>query len=322
MLSTPPETLGDLGNGNPPPGRSAGDNGAQGLENLERLRLPRRIHRPACPRLGGVIRVGLRIPRRCTEQNPAGGMTDSLRSSVRRALTPLFRSPRRRTPLPPGSPANVWNESCCAQYDDGVGRIVINPTATRPAWGVVSSVQNPAEVSAAGNATKTGADDNSSIVLTAAFTMRLGPASIETMFVAFNPGWETRHAAFYRLSTDGTRGTQPVSGAEPLTMPPKRMVTHKAVFNVEGSARELLRSRHCHGGSDFLQRPRHAQDAAKHKPEGSANQRHRTQAARRQPQRNRHPCLPRRQRARHPHDRDLRGRGPFSIHRFRPTRRM
>lgn len=78
-----------------------------------------------------------------------------------------------------------------------------------------------------------GADDNSSIVLTAAFTKRLGPTSIETTFVAFNPGWETRHAAFYRLNPDGTRGTQPASGSGPLTVPPKRMVTHKVVFNVE-----------------------------------------------------------------------------------------
>lgn len=78
-----------------------------------------------------------------------------------------------------------------------------------------------------------GADANSSIVLTAAFTKRLTATSVETTFVAFNPGWETRHAVFYRLNPDGSRGTTPVTGATPLTIAPKRMVTHKVVFNAQ-----------------------------------------------------------------------------------------
>jgi hypothetical protein len=77
-----------------------------------------------------------------------------------------------------------------------------------------------------------GVDDNSSIVLTAAFTKRLTATSVETTFVAFNPGWQTRYAVFYRLNPDGTRGTSPVSGSSPLTIAPKRMVTHKVVFSV------------------------------------------------------------------------------------------
>jgi hypothetical protein len=78
-----------------------------------------------------------------------------------------------------------------------------------------------------------GADDNSAIVFTAAFTKQLTPTSVQTTFVAFNPGWQTRHAVFFRLNPDGSRGTTPVSGPSPLTIAPKRMITHKVVFNAE-----------------------------------------------------------------------------------------
>ncbi len=77
-----------------------------------------------------------------------------------------------------------------------------------------------------------GADANSSIVLTATFTKRLSPTSVETTFVAFNPGWETRYTSFYRLNPDGSRGASPVTGPTPLAIAPKRMLTHKVVFNV------------------------------------------------------------------------------------------
>jgi hypothetical protein len=71
--------------------------------------------------------------------------------------------------------------------------------------------------------TAAGADDNSGIVFTAAFSKPVTTNSVRTTFVAFNPGWQTRHASFYRITQFGTIGTTPVAPEMPLTIAPKRM---------------------------------------------------------------------------------------------------
>ena len=71
--------------------------------------------------------------------------------------------------------------------------------------------------------TAAGADDNSAIVFTAAFSKPVTTNTVRTTFVAFNPGWQTRHASFYRIAPFGTIGTTPVAPEMPLTIAPKRM---------------------------------------------------------------------------------------------------
>jgi len=56
---------------------------------------------------------------------------------------------------------------------------------------------------------------------------------VQTTFVAFNPGWSTRYAIFQRLNPDGTINNAPVSGAKPLTIAPKKLVTVSQTFDVK-----------------------------------------------------------------------------------------
>jgi hypothetical protein len=46
---------------------------------------------------------------------------------------------------------------------------------------------------------------------------------VRTTFVAFNPGWATRYATFYRLNADGTFGTTKVAPEMPMAVGAKRM---------------------------------------------------------------------------------------------------
>jgi len=78
-----------------------------------------------------------------------------------------------------------------------------------------------------------GKDDNNSIVYTASFSKQLSPTQVQTTFVAFNPGWSTRYAIFQRLNPDGTINNAPVSGAKPLTIAPKKLVTVSQTFDVK-----------------------------------------------------------------------------------------
>lgn len=74
----------------------------------------------------------------------------------------------------------------------------------------------------------TGAPDNNAIVFTAAFSKQIDSKTVRTSFVAMNPGWSTRYAAFYRLNPNGAIAGAPVLPAMPLTLAPKRLqvVTH------------------------------------------------------------------------------------------------
>ena len=71
--------------------------------------------------------------------------------------------------------------------------------------------------------TSSGAADNS-IVFTAAFSKQLDANTVQTTFVAFNPGWQTRYASFYRMGVTGTIPTTPVTSDMPLTIGAKKMV--------------------------------------------------------------------------------------------------
>jgi hypothetical protein len=77
-----------------------------------------------------------------------------------------------------------------------------------------------------------GAPDNTAIVFTAAFSKQLNTNTVHTTFVAFNPGWQTRHASFYRLATNGTIGTSAVAPEMPLMIGPKRMMLLTKDFTV------------------------------------------------------------------------------------------
>jgi Glycosyl hydrolase family 81 C-terminal domain len=83
--------------------------------------------------------------------------------------------------------------------------------------------------------------DNTGIVFTAVFTKRPkgGDTAVTGSFVAFNPGWTTRHVTFNRLNSDGTTGAQVTQiGNVPgkpglIAIPPKRMVTLPYSFNIQ-----------------------------------------------------------------------------------------
>ena len=80
--------------------------------------------------------------------------------------------------------------------------------------------------------TSGGDDDDSSILLLATFSkLSEDGNSVVTTFIAFNPGWEERYAAFDRLGPDGNVATPSISGM--LTVPPKKMVTKTQTFTVE-----------------------------------------------------------------------------------------
>ncbi|MGE9290823.1 MAG: hypothetical protein ACQKBT_07525 [Puniceicoccales bacterium] len=67
------------------------------------------------------------------------------------------------------------------------------------------------------------------IVLMAAFTKEIPEENkVVTTFVAFNPGWEERHAQFDRLASDGSIGAANVSDL--ITIPGKKMVVKTIEF--------------------------------------------------------------------------------------------
>ncbi len=76
-----------------------------------------------------------------------------------------------------------------------------------------------------------GSDHDSSILFLAAFSKLAEDGnSVDTTFVAFNPGWETRYGSFDRLASDGSVAFGGVSGV--LTVPPKKMVMTTINFPV------------------------------------------------------------------------------------------
>lgn len=84
-----------------------------------------------------------------------------------------------------------------------------------------------------GRATNSGGgDDNDSILFLAAFSkLAEDGLSVDTTFIAFNPGWATRYAAFDRLGADATVASAGVSGV--MTVPPKKMVAETVNFPIQ-----------------------------------------------------------------------------------------
>ncbi len=75
-----------------------------------------------------------------------------------------------------------------------------------------------------GKATTAGGQvANSSIIFTAAFSKVLNANTVRTTFVAFNPGWQTRYATFYRIDVSGAIHTGEAAPEMPLAVPAKRM---------------------------------------------------------------------------------------------------
>jgi len=68
-----------------------------------------------------------------------------------------------------------------------------------------------------------GKDDDDTIVFTAVFSKEQDDGSVVTRLFAFNPGYETRYAAFHRLNPDGSIQRNPVGGNKPLEVAPKKM---------------------------------------------------------------------------------------------------
>jgi hypothetical protein len=90
--------------------------------------------------------------------NPMVTMTGALETSVQamqRTLSLLFQDPPYSN-SPPLDSDQSWQMQYFNQYDPGAGRVVINPSATVPVLGVVSSVANPPAISAEQNKNKTG----------------------------------------------------------------------------------------------------------------------------------------------------------------------
>jgi hypothetical protein len=77
-----------------------------------------------------------------------------------------------------------------------------------------------------------GAEDPASVVFTAAFTKEPQPedTSVQTTFVAFNPGWNTRYAKFQRLNLTG--GIRPANVSGVLTMKPKQTIVKTVSFEI------------------------------------------------------------------------------------------
>ena len=92
------------------------------------------------------------------DNNPYVSLTGALKTSVQsmqRAISLLFVDPPSSNKPDSGSP-NVWKMDYFGLFDPGVGRIVINPTATQPAWGVNSSTNMPGFIPPAENDPKKG----------------------------------------------------------------------------------------------------------------------------------------------------------------------
>ncbi|WP_269543082.1 hypothetical protein [Cerasicoccus fimbriatus] len=76
-----------------------------------------------------------------------------------------------------------------------------------------------------------GNSSDDSIMMMAAFSkLSEDGTSVETTFVAFNPGWETRYCAFDRLGGDGSVANANVSGV--MTVEPKKMEMVTMTFPV------------------------------------------------------------------------------------------
>lgn len=82
--------------------------------------------------------------------------------------------------------------------------------------------------------TAAGAEDANSVVFMAVFSKLVtvsGKPQVQTTFVAFNPGWTTRYARFYRLNLDGTIVSAAVTDA--LAVAPKKTVVKTINFDVK-----------------------------------------------------------------------------------------
>lgn len=76
-----------------------------------------------------------------------------------------------------------------------------------------------------------GTEKDDTILYSATFSKVVG-GNVETTFVLFNPGWNTRYAKFYRLGPTGAR-TVVASGDDPITVPAKRMIMVSKTFPIE-----------------------------------------------------------------------------------------
>lgn len=93
------------------------------------------------------------------QNNPYNSMTGALKSSVQamqRSLSDLFLDPPSHNDPTGDAVQTTWKMDYFTLYDQSVGRVVINPTATQPAWGVVSSIMEPPAMTPAENDPKTG----------------------------------------------------------------------------------------------------------------------------------------------------------------------
>jgi hypothetical protein len=81
--------------------------------------------------------------------NPYFTLTGALKTSVQslqRSISLLFTGTAQNAPTDLEKPT-TWQMNYFSQFDPGVGRVVINPTATQPAWGINSSTDTPGDVS-------------------------------------------------------------------------------------------------------------------------------------------------------------------------------
>lgn len=88
--------------------------------------------------------------------NPYFTLSGALQTSVQslqESISLLFIDPPSSN-NPPADSENIWKMDYYTQFDPGVGRFVINPTATQPAWGVNSFTDNPGEIPPAENNAK------------------------------------------------------------------------------------------------------------------------------------------------------------------------
>jgi hypothetical protein len=92
------------------------------------------------------------------ENNPYFTLSGALKTSVQslqRSLSMLFMEPPSHNNPSEIFKSTTWKMDYFSQIDSGVGRIIINPTATQPAWGINSSTQTPGDLTSL-NDGKTG----------------------------------------------------------------------------------------------------------------------------------------------------------------------
>ncbi|MBC2601266.1 hypothetical protein [Puniceicoccus vermicola] len=92
------------------------------------------------------------------DHNPGSTLTGALETSVQalqRTLSLLHSDPAYSN-NPPSDSTTAWKLEYYTGYDSGAGRMLINPTASLPAQGIVSRTDSPPEISSEENDPKVG----------------------------------------------------------------------------------------------------------------------------------------------------------------------